>query len=120
MDGAGESVVGLDLKGYEGRANEFKQSHELIAGSRREMGIIIRRLIIIVGGGGGGGGRLISFHQSAKVSPAQRGTAAHAGEHFFGNGNLQDGVEPIFFVVVGAELPHIYLLRKRKKEPPVT
>lgn len=51
MDGAGESVVGLDLKGYEGRANEFKQSHELIAGSRREMGIIIRRLIIVGGGG---------------------------------------------------------------------
>lgn len=48
----------------------------------------------------------LGFHPSGHVLPTEGDVAAHAGEHFFGDRDLEDGLEAVVSVDVGTETPH--------------
>ncbi|OAY77210.1 hypothetical protein ACMD2_06132 [Ananas comosus] len=91
------TLMGGDRKESERRADDTK--HELELGGPAE------------GGRSGAAARPhgrphIFAPEFVASAAAATATTAARGEHFLGDGDFEDGVQPIFFVEIRAQLPH--------------
>ena len=59
----------------------------------------------------------LSFHPSGHVLPTESDVAAHTGEHFFRDWDLENGFEAVVSVDVGTKTSHdCWVLRSKERE----
>lgn len=92
FDGAVDGAIDLDLEGEKRRADDIEEEAHLV-----------------VTAGDDGGGPLVGslgLHPGGHVLPPEGGVGAEGGEHLLRDGDVEQRLEGVLAVEVGAHPPH--------------